>query len=256
MEMKLWIGIFGLVFVLGGLLSYLLLLFVLHRFTYRTWLFDAAVVPGMALAILGRALGGSSPVAWAAVILGGVWFLVSRRELTLRGSRQLKLRKGDHIPAFSLLTIDGRQFTDRDLMARAPALLSLYRGWWCPTSKSQVDEMTRDYESLSRAGLSLFAASVDGPAEAGPLQKKVGDKITILCSLPESLLDEVGVRDSRGAPWYDRFLFGAARQDISMPAWLVIDRSGKILFASRSTRLDQRARPAEILADLKMPPRE
>ena len=60
----------------------------------------------------------------------------------------------------------------------------------------------------------------------------------------------VGVRDQRGAPWYDRILYGAERQDISMPAALVIDRSGKIIFAYRSTRLDNRARLADILADL------
>jgi hypothetical protein len=35
-------------------------------------------------------------------------------------------------------------------------------------------------------------------------QERVGDSITILCSVPVSFLDEVRVRDSQGAPWYDR----------------------------------------------------
>ncbi len=240
----------GLAFVFAGLVAYLVFIFALHRFTYRTWIFDAMVVAGMVSSILGWAIGGSRLAALAAVLLGGVWFLVTRYELKLTGSRQLKLRKGDRIPTFRLLTIDGGQFTDQDLVAHAPALLALYRGWWCPSSRSQVDAMTRNYESLHEAGLTVFAASVDDPTEATPLQKRVGDKITILCSVPGSLLDDVGVRDSRGAPWYDRLLYGAAQQDISMPAWLVIDRSGKILFAYRSTRLDYPARTADILANL------
>lgn len=244
------LDVLGLVFVIAGLAAYLLFIFALHRFTYRTWIFDALVVAGMVSAILGWAFGGYRLSALAAVLLGGVWFLVSRYELKLKGSRQLKLRQGDRIPAFSLLTIDGRRFTDQDLMVHAPALLALYRGWWCPSSRSQVDAMTRNYESLHQAGLTIFAASVDEPDEAAPLQTRVGDKITILCGVSGSLLDDVGARDTRGAPWYDRLLYGAAQQDISMPAWLVIDRSGKILFVYRSTRLDYPARTADILANL------
>ena len=244
------IAVVGLLFVLAGIFSYLVLIFVLHRFTYRTWMFDVSVGVGMALAMIGWAIGDSRMMVLTAVFLGGVWFLFTRHELKLVGSKQLRLRKGDRVPAFTLLRTDGRQFTEQDLIAKAPALLELYRGWWCPSSRSQLDELIRDHESLSQAGLTIFAASVDEPAEAAPLQQRVGDKITILCGVPESLLDEVGVRDQRGAPWYDRILYGAERQDISMPAALVIDRSGKIIFAYRSTRLDNRARPADILANL------
>jgi peroxiredoxin len=250
MEMESMIAVLGLLFVLVGFFSYLMLIFVLHRFTYRTRMFDAVVGAGMALAIIGWAISGSGTVPLTTVFLGGVWFLVSRHELKLMGSPQLRIRKGDRVPAFTVMTTDGRQFTEKDLIAKAPALLALYRGWWCPSSKSQLDELHRDYESLSQAGLTIFAASVDGPTEAAPIQQEVGDKITILCGVSGTLLDDVGVRDQRGAPWYDRMLFGAKRQDISMPAALVIDRSGKIIFAYRSTRLDDRARPADILANL------
>jgi peroxiredoxin len=239
--------VIGLLFVLAGFLAYLMLLFVLRRFTYRTWMFDSFVGAGTILAIIGWAIGGSSMAALTAVLLGGGWFFVSRRELRLVGSEQLRLRKGDHIPSFTVLTTDGRQITEHDLIARAPALLVLYRGWWCPSSKSQLDALYHGYERLRQSGLTIFAGSVDGPDEAIPLQQRVGDKITILCNVSESLLDEVGVRDQRGAPWYDRILYGAARQDISMPAALCIDASGRITFAYRSTRLDHWVRVADML---------
>ena len=244
----------GLLLALVGFLSYFLLIFAFHRFTYRTWMFDAVVGAGTVLAIIGWALGGRGIVALIALFLGAAWFLVSRWELRLVGSKQLRLRKGDRIPAFTVLTTDGKPVTEQDLIAGAPALLVLYRGWWCPSSKSQLDELVHGYERLHKAGLRIFAGSVDGPAEAKPLQQRVGDKITILCSVPEALLDEVGVRDQRGAPWYDRILYGAAQQDISMPAALVIDTSGRLTFAYRSTRLDHWVRAADILADLKVLP--
>jgi peroxiredoxin len=240
----------GLLIVLAGFFSYLMLLFVIHRFTYRTWIFDVIIGLGIAAALTGWFFGGNSVVTLITVILGVAWFPVTRHELKLTGSKHLKLRVGDRLPRFSLMTTDGRPITDEDLIASAPTLLVLYRGWWCPSSKSQLDEIARDSERFRKAGITIFAASVDEPAEAAPIQQHVGDKITILCNVPESLLDEVGVRDQRGAPWYDRILFGAKQQDISMPSALVVNASGKIVFVYRSTKVDDRARPADIIASL------
>lgn len=240
----------GLLIVLAGFFSYLMLLFVIHRFTYRTWIFDVIIGLGIAAALTGWFFGGNSVVTLITVILGVAWFPVTRHELKLTGSKHLKVRVGDRLPRLSLMTTDGRPITDEDLIASAPTLLVLYRGWWCPSSKSQLDEIARDSERFRKAGITIFAASVDEPAEAAPIQQHVGDKITILCNVPESLLDEVGVRDQRGAPWYDRILFGAKQQDISMPSALVVNASGKIVFVYRSTRVDDRARPADIIASL------
>lgn len=108
----------------------------------------------------------------------------------------------------------------------------------------------RNYDQLRAAGVTVFAGSVDAPAEAAPLQLHVGDRITILCDVPTSLLGTIGVRDERGAPWYDPLLFGATRRDISIPAALLIDGSGRVAFAHRSTRVDDRPRPTDILASL------
>lgn len=250
MDIGLALTVLGLLVVLAGAIAYLILLFVVHGFTYRTWIFHAVVVAGMALAATGWVVGGSAPIAVLAGALGVTWFLVARRELRLVGSKRLAVRPGDAVPAFTASTTDGGRITEQDLVSRAPVLLVLYRGWWCPSSKAQLDEVVQNYDQLRAAGVTVFAGSVDAPAEAAPLQRQVGDRITILCDVPTSLLDAIGVRDERGAPWYDRLLFGAPQRDISMPAALVIDGSGRIVFAHRSTRVDDRPRPADILASL------
>lgn len=240
----------GLLIVVGAVTAYLGLLFVIHGFTYRTGIFHGAVAAGMVLALIGWLAWDGGALALAALLIGVVWFLVAWHELRLVGSTGLAVRAGDPMPAFAASTTDGRPVTQQDLIALAPAMLVLYRGWWCPTSKVQLDEVIATYDELRAAGVTVFAGSVDAPAEAEPLQRHVGDRITILCSLPLSLLDAIGVRDERGAPWYDRLLFGAQRRDISMPAALVVDASGRIVFAQRSTRVDDRPRPSEVLASL------
>jgi peroxiredoxin len=240
----------GLLILLTVFAYYIFLLFVIHRFTYRTWIFDSMVGLGLSAALIGWVFGGSAPVALSTFTLSVAWFVITRHELTLTGSKRLELQVGDQMPAMNLLTTENNLVTERDLISKPPALLVFYRGWWCPSSKSQLDELIRDYENLSRAGLTIFAASVDSPSDAVSLQQRVGNKITVLCNVPESLLDDIGIRDQRGAPWYDQILFGAKKQEIAMPSALVIDTSGKIVFVYRSTRVDDRPRPADILASL------
>jgi peroxiredoxin len=224
----------GLLIVLAGFVSYVLLLFVIQRFTYKTWVFDSVIVLGLFAALIGWALGGNTTVTLSAFILSMAWFVITRHELKLTGSKHLELQVGHSIPAMNLLTTENRLVTTQDLIAQAPSLLVFYRGWWCPSSKLQLDELVHEYENLDKAGLTVFAASVDSPIEAAPLQKLVGNKITILCNVPESLLDVIGIRDQRGAPWYDRILFGVKKQDIAMPSALVIEPLAKLfLFIDR-----------------------
>jgi peroxiredoxin len=245
-----WLTWVGLGLVLLAIASYLVMLFVIHDFTYKTWLFDGVVSLGVILAGLGFVAGGSVPSTIAAGAGGLAWFVLTRRELAINGSTRLEVRRGDPLPEFRLLTTDRREVTDQDLVANAPALLVLYRGWWCPSHKAQLDELVAAHQRLTQAGLSVYAGSVDGPEESQVVQDHVGDTITILCGVPDSLLDELGVKDERGAPWYDRLIFGAKKQAISMPAAIVVDVEGSIVYARRSTRVDQRPAPDHILAGL------
>lgn len=243
-------AVLGMSLVLLAYGAYLAMLFVLRRFTYRTWLFHAVILGGIALALYGLVVGEMGLPAWIAIGLGLAWFPLTRRELTLVGSERLNLRPGDRLPRFSALRPDGTPMTDQDVVARAPALLVLYRGWWCPSTRALLDELLRDHERLASAGLTTFAASVDPPEQAAGIQEHVGDRITILCGFPVAVLDAIGARDRRGAPWYDRLWFRAPRGEIAMPAALVVDASGRIVYAFRARRVDERARPGDILAAL------
>lgn len=243
-------AVLGVSVVVLGYAGYLVMLFVLRRFTYRTWLFDAVILVGILLALVGLALGDAGLPAWIAIGLGLAWFPVTRRELTIVGSERLTIETGDLLPHFDASRPDGTPITDRDVVARAPALLVLYRGWWCPSTRALLGELHEDVDRLTSAGLAIYAASVDPPELAGGMQEYVGDGIAIVCSFPVPVLESIGARDRRGAPWYDRLIFRAPRGDIAMPAALVVDGSGRIAYAFRARRVDERARPRDILASL------
>lgn len=164
-------AIIGFVIVLGVIVSYVTMIFVPHRFTYRTWMFDGAVGVGMLLDAASWLLEGGSWLAWSTLILGIIWFLVTRIELRIVGSKELHLRVGDRVPAMAFLTTDGTPTTEQELIANAPTLLTLYRGWWCPSSKVQMQAIMDNYEQLHKNGVSVYAASVDEPETAMPIQR-------------------------------------------------------------------------------------
>jgi peroxiredoxin len=245
-------AILGLIIIFGVNISYLTMLFVLHRFTYKTWMFDVAVGAGMVLGAASWFLEGGSWLSGSTIILGLLWFLMSRIELRIVGSKELNLRVGDNMPAMAFLKTDGTPMTEQDLIANAPALLTLYRGWWCPSSKVQLHAILENNALLNQKGVSIYAASVDEPETASALQEHVGNTITILCSVSADVLKTVGVLDKKGAPWYDRIIFGAPERPIAMPATIVINKDGRIIYASRSMRVDEGPRVDEILASLSL----
>src|SRR5215831_19016688 len=150
-------NIVGLVLVLGALVSYLTMIFGLHLFTYKTWMFDVPVGAGMVIGAVSWFQEGGSWIVWSTITLGIIWFLVSRLELRIVGSRALNLRVGDRVPAMTFLKTDGTQINEKELISNAPALLALYRGWWCPSSKLQLNAILEHYDLLHMRGVSIYA---------------------------------------------------------------------------------------------------
>ena len=174
---------FGFLLVLGGFLSYFTLIFVFQRFTYKTWIFNIIIGVGIAMAVLSWFQSGTNLIFWSTIIVGVAWFILSKVELRLTGSKKLKLKQGSNLPAMTFTMIDGSEISEQYLIDKAPVLLVLYRGWWCPSSKTQLNEIIQQYEQFSKLGVKIYAASVDDPIAAAPLQEYVGGDITILCNV-------------------------------------------------------------------------
>jgi hypothetical protein len=115
-------AVVGLCLVVAGYGAYLAMLFILHRFTYRTWMFDAAIAVGIGFATVGLFVGDPPLLAWIAIGLGLVWFPLTRRALTLYGSERLTIKPGDRLPSFAALRPDGKALDDQEVVAHAPAI--------------------------------------------------------------------------------------------------------------------------------------
>jgi peroxiredoxin len=243
-------SIIGFAISLAGFLSYFIMMGAFHSFTYNTWIFDSIVLLGVAASLWPWLSGNQNWLSVGAWIVAIVWFVVSRLELNIPGSKMLLVQAGDQLPAMSFRKIDGTQVTEQDLIANSPALLSLYRGWWCPSSKLQLDEIMQNYEHLADQGFRIFAASVDSPEDSASLQEYVGEKITILCDLSTDVLDKIGVHDERGIPWIEQLTSDKSKVSIAMPTAFLINPEGIVTYVSRSRRVDDRPRLDEIIKNL------
>jgi peroxiredoxin len=238
----------GLVIAGGAVLTYLVML-QMHRFTYRSWLFNIPVAVGTIVSVFGWIQGDAAGPAIATISIAALWTYLMTWEIGVRGSDRLRIDVGDELPRFTVATTDGEPFTNHDLIANAPALLQLYRGWWCPSSDLQLEEMLEIHDRLRELGVTTYAASVDSPDEAAPLQEKLGSAVTILCNVENTVLDALGVEDRRGAAWYSRLMTPGEvqKRSIAMPSAIAIDRMGRVVYAFRTDRVDQRADPNDIL---------
>ena len=213
-----------------------------------TWIFDAGVLLGAAVAVVAGVAHSGEP-RWAALAAPGaalVWFAATRKELGLPRAATLRIAPGDRLPDVTLATTSGTPLATSAI--RGPALIVLYRGWWCPYCVTQLRELDAEHDAFRAAGLAVYAISVDRPAEQLPLEQRMGGRVTFLSHERGALLDALGVRHADGVPWYDRLLFGARRQDIALPATLLVDAAGVVRFARRSRRIDERPSVAELVS--------
>ncbi|MFC9919485.1 peroxiredoxin family protein [Agromyces binzhouensis] len=254
MTLGLILVILGLVVVVGTIVAFFVPYMFFDWFTYRFWVVHVLVAAGAVAAIAGWVLGGPAVIAIIAIVFAIGWFVLTTVENRIPGSRRLAVGPGDLLPPLRLTTVDGRTVDDREIIGRAPALLVFYRGWWCPTSRMQMHDLLDAYDELSAAGLSIYAASVDGAEEAAPLQEVVGERITILCGLDAATLDAVGAHDTRGRPWFTRPFLGGTSETTAMPTSLVVDRDGRIVMAHRAKRVDDRPVPLRWLRSPRLAP--
>ncbi len=104
----------------------------------------------------------------------------------------------------------------------------------------QLGELEGEHERFRAAGLSLFALSNEPSEDQIPLEQRLNERVTFLSDVPGEALDGFGLRDTRGAPWYDRLLVGASHGDIPMPATIVVRGDGTIGLIHRSNTVDDR----------------
>jgi hypothetical protein len=122
-----WLGL-----ALGGGATLVFLATLGLRRTLPTGYFHTAILASLGLAVAGAVMLGGDP--WWPIAASGVltvgWFGITGKELGLPRGGALRIQKGGRLPDVTLVSTDGKPVMTAEIVARAPALIVLYRGWW------------------------------------------------------------------------------------------------------------------------------
>lgn len=177
------------------------------------------------------------------------------RQLTASGATEGALREGAVFPDFQLASADGRFVRRADLLAHGPAVVSFYRGVWCPYCSAELNALTEIAPHIRAAGATLAAITPEAGGTA--LRTKVDRDLDfeILCDLDNTLALECGlvfpVPDEIRAAYMERSIdfvriYGNDGWLLPTPATYIVRRDAVIAMAYVNPDFRYRLEPAEI----------
>jgi peroxiredoxin len=169
------------------------------------------------------------------------------------------LKPGDRAPDFQLASADGRLLSSSEILAKGPAVLSFYRGAWCPYCSAELNALAEIASDIRAAGATLIAITPEAGGMA--LRTKVGRSLDfdILCDLDNTLALEFGlmfhvpddVRQAYLARGIDfSKIYGNSSWMLPVPATYIVRRDGVIAHAYVNPDFRYRLEPREILVAL------
>lgn len=181
------------------------------------------------------------------------------KQLTASGATEGALKEGAVFPDFQLASADGRFVRRDDLLTHGPAVISFYRGVWCPYCSAELNALAEVAPQIRAAGATLAAITPEAGGTA--LRTKVDRDLDfeILCDLDNTLALECGlmfpVPDDIRAGYMERGIdfvriYGNDAWLLPTPATYVVGQSGVIAMAYVNPDFRYRLEPAEILKTL------
>jgi len=181
-------------------------------------------------------------------------------ELRVGFALERATRTGDQAPDFTLPDPQGRDVTLGTLLEAGPAVITFYRGGWCPYCNIQLRAYQAILPEITALGARLVAISPQLPdgslstAEANELTfsvlSDVGNSVArsfgLVWSLPEEL--RAALRSNNKAlPGIN----GDDSWELPVPATYVVARDGRIALAAIDVDYRNRLEPDAILAALR-----
>lgn len=169
------------------------------------------------------------------------------------------LREGAVFPDFQLASADGRFVRRADVLGQGPAVISFYRGAWCPYCSAELNALAEAAPAIVKAGATL--ATISPEAGGAALRTKVERHLPfeILCDLDNVLAMECGlvypvsdeIRNVYVAEGLDLSrVYGNDAWMLPIPATYIVRKDGVIAKAFVDPDFRHRLDPQEILATL------
>jgi peroxiredoxin len=169
------------------------------------------------------------------------------------------LQVGEAFPDFLLPNAEGRLVERDDLLSRGPAVVTFFRGTWCPYCAVQLDALEEALPQITAAGASLAAITPETGGRAAEAKAKHDAHYEILADVDHGLGMACGVvfrapqayremLSSRGVDLAERQ--GHDGWFLPLPATFVVNRQGVVTWAYMDIDFTRRAEPDDVLAAL------
>ena len=180
-------------------------------------------------------------------------------ELRASFARENAIGGGDRAPEFTLPDAQGKPVSLSALLQRGPAVVSFYRGGWCPYCNMQLRAYQAILPQITALGARLVAISPQLPdgslstAEANALTfavlsdtgNAVARRFGLVYALPQELRDAM-LANNKGLPGIN----GDESWELPVPATYVIGQDRRVALAHVDVDYCRRLEPEAILTAL------
>ncbi len=179
--------------------------------------------------------------------------------LRLTGIVQRAAKPGDAFPAAKLLDAHGAPFDLAALLARQPAIVTFYRGGWCPYCNLELRAFQKALPQIEAAGAALVAVTMELPDHSLSTVEKNDLAFPVLSDPGGALAAALGIRFTLSEtvrPFYEKAghalpdRHGDGAWTLPLPATFVVARGGAIRAAFVEPDYRRRTDPAAALAML------
>jgi len=166
---------------------------------------------------------------------------------------------GEAVPPFTLPDAVGQAVAISDVLAQGPAIISFYRGGWCPFCNLELRALQGRLGDVRAAGGSLVAISPETPDLSVTTVAKNSLEFTVLSDHDNTVARAFRLvhRIDPAIVAYQRInghdvaaYNGVETAEVPLPATYVIDSSGVVRFAFVSADFTRRADPDDVVAAL------
>jgi len=182
------------------------------------------------------------------------------RELIASGIAERSTGEGSAAPSFSLPNAQGEPVASESLWEEGPAVVSFYRGGWCPYCNVELRALQQRLPEIEALGARLVAITPETPDNALSTQEKNEIGFEVLSDGGNAVASAFGLTFRLPDAVNDLYKGfgidletsnGETSQTLPVPATFVIGKGGKVLKAFVDADYTRRAEPDEIIAALK-----
>lgn len=169
------------------------------------------------------------------------------------------LQVGERAPDFTLPDALGRPVTLSRLIEQGPAVVTFYRGAWCPYCNLQLHAYQAILPQIRAAGATLVAISPQTPDQSLTMAEKKGLAFPVLSDAGNAVARRYGLVFAVAEalrPLYTRIgsdlptFNGDASWELPIPGTFIVAQDGTVRLAFVDADYTHRQEPADLLAGL------